>query len=429
MSPPTTSKAPPPASAAPAEPAEPAPTIAITGASGKLGGATLSALLSHGLHPASRIVALTSSLPGSQTWEKLIASSTPSTSSAGQKIQVRHATFDDPATLTSALEGVDVFFLVSTPRIALDFGNDDDDDDAVPPLGEGREKHHFAAIDAAVAAGVRVLVYSSLAFAYSNSAGGGGDGDRSGRSGRRGGGISDTSKAGVMRAHLRTEAYLRELASRQKGVSKLQSTVVIREGLYSESWPLYMGYFDIGSYLKESASSGAEGKDAAAVEVKLAGDGKISWTSIKDLGVGNAVVLSSLASSLSDSTTGTESSSAKNEFAGKTFYLSNPPSTALTLSELAGVITSSAASLAKARGTAAPRKVQLQIVSKEEHVATYTARQGQENKPGVKWWASSYAALNDGECHVDDPTLARLLERVGVTPTPMEETVQNMLSG
>jgi hypothetical protein len=53
---------------------------------------------------------------------------------------------------------------------------------------------------------------------------------------------------------------------------------VIREGLYNESWPLYLGYFD------------PKGDDRE--EVALAGDGKISCTSIRNLGHGTALVLS-----------------------------------------------------------------------------------------------------------------------------------------
>jgi hypothetical protein len=64
------------------------------------------------------------------------------------------------------------------------------------------------AIDAARRAGVKHIYYTSLAF-------------------------GSPSKAGVMRAHLRTEAYLATL-------SDLKVTV-IREGLYNESWPLYLG--------------------------------------------------------------------------------------------------------------------------------------------------------------------------------------------
>ncbi|KXJ86727.1 hypothetical protein Micbo1qcDRAFT_168217 [Microdochium bolleyi] len=403
------------------------PTIAIIGASGKLGGATLRALLEHRLQPASHIVALTSSQPGSETWETLAAtsSSTYSSSSSSSspavgsseedRIQVRHATFDSPQTLTAALQGVDVFFLVSTPRISMDFN------EAGP--GQGREKHHVAAIDAAVAAGVQVLVYSSLAFGWhpsfaspssssSSSAAAGGNDEKS-----RG-----TSKAGVMRAHLRTESYLAQL--RDSG--KLQSTV-IREGLYNESWPLYMGYFDIPGYMSASPSSSSSSPSSASptrenkTVVKLAGDGKISWTSIKDLGIGNALVLASLASS----------SGREAEFSGKTFYLSTPASEALSLSELADVITAAAAAAAAEKSQGAveqsPPKIEVQIVPRDEHVNIYTARQGAESRPGVEWWVSTYAALGDGECLVDDPTLGRLLRKVGVKPTPMTATVKQML--
>jgi uncharacterized protein YbjT (DUF2867 family) len=52
--------------------------------------------------------------------------------------------------------------------------------------GYGREKHHFAAVDAALKAGVGHIYYTSLAF-------------------------GSESEAGVMQAHLRTEAYLKGL--------------------------------------------------------------------------------------------------------------------------------------------------------------------------------------------------------------------------
>ncbi|KAI1506179.1 hypothetical protein F5X99DRAFT_404226, partial [Biscogniauxia marginata] len=148
-------------------------TIAITGASGKLGGATLSALLSRPLllPPSSTVIALTSSHPGSPTWAALSSSSSSSSSSrhgpaAAAAVQIRHASFDSSSSSSSsssassfadALRGVDKLFLVSTPRIELDFND--------APPGRGREAHHEVAIDAAVAAGVRHIYYSSLAFA------------------------------------------------------------------------------------------------------------------------------------------------------------------------------------------------------------------------------------------------------------------------
>lgn len=45
------------------------------------------------------------------------------------------------------------------------------------------------------------------------------------------------SEAGVMRAHLRTEEYLRKLEGEGMKVT------VVREGLYNSSWPLFLGVF------------------------------------------------------------------------------------------------------------------------------------------------------------------------------------------
>ena len=73
-----------------------------------------------------------------------------------------------------------------------------------------RVRNHINAIDAAKRVGITHIYYTSLAFA------------------------SD-SVAAVMQAHLDTEKYLKE-----SGVTY----TIIREGIYSESWPLYLGFFD-----------------------------------------------------------------------------------------------------------------------------------------------------------------------------------------
>lgn len=106
-------------------------------------------------------------------------------------VEVREADYTLPTTLPKAFAGADALFLVSYPSVAH----------------EVRVNAHIAAIDAAKAAGIRRVIYTSLAF--------GGD-----------------SKAAVMRAHLDTEAYLK--------ASGLEYTI-IREGLYAESFPLYFG--------------------------------------------------------------------------------------------------------------------------------------------------------------------------------------------
>ncbi|KAF2965650.1 hypothetical protein GQX73_g7914 [Xylaria multiplex] len=331
--------------------------IAIVGASGKLGGATLSALLTHKLAPPSDIIALTSSAPGSHTWTRLAATGA----------RVRHARFEDAATFERALDGVERFFLVSTPDIALDFGvaMDYDGTDAASAGGNpGRESHHKNAIDASVKAGVKWIVYSSLAFAAS------GDGA--------------ASKAGVMRAHLRTEAYLRTISAAH-GVG----VTILREGLYNESWPLYLGYFDAGN---------AQGERDV---VRLASDGKICWSAIHDLGVASALVLSS----------------SGEEYGGKTIYLSTRPETAKTVGEVARLV-----------GEARGRDLRVEKVGRGEHERCYVEERGLP-RPAVEWWASTYPALEDGECLVDDPALETLLARVGLKPIPIEETVAAMVRG
>jgi uncharacterized protein YbjT (DUF2867 family) len=222
------------------------------------------------------------------------------------------------------------------------------------PLWKGREAHHRAAIDAAVSVGVRHIYYTSLGFA-------------------------NPSKAGVMRAHIRTEAYLRELEEQGK-----VRVTVIREGLYNESWPLYFGYY-FG--LKEESRK----------EVRVAGDGRISWTSIADMAFGTAKVLSE----------------ESEKWMGKTFYLSQKKS--WTLKDIAGIVS-------KVRR----EEVNLEVVSRKEYEDFYVNEKGME-KASVEWWSSTYDALKDGECEIDDPTLEGILKDAGRQPKPLEETIEEML--
>jgi uncharacterized protein YbjT (DUF2867 family) len=311
-------------------------TIAIVGASGKLGGATLSALLKYELAAPSTIIAITSSQPGSEKWQSL----------ESKGVTVRHGSFEDESTLESALKGVDKFFLVSTPRIQLDFND--------APEGSGREKHHHVAIRAARKAGVRHIIYSSLAF-------------------------QNPSKSGVMRAHIRTEAYLKTLTDVQ--------VTIVREGLYNESWPLYLGYYN------------PTGDERGVV--RLAGDGKICWTAIEDLGLGNALILAA----------------PTEEWAVKTVYLSTPPETAKSLKDVAQIVSDK-------KG----KDVTVETIGREEHNKHYV-QDRKMDAPAVEWWSHTYDALEDGECLIDDPTLSRLLEIKGKKFIPMEDTITGMVQG
>jgi uncharacterized protein YbjT (DUF2867 family) len=262
-----------------------------------------------------------------------------------QSITLRHADFDDPSTLESGFSGCTSLFLVSTPRIAMDYND--------APLWHGREKHHRAAIDAAVKVGVKHIYYTSLAFA-------------------------NPSKASVMRAHMRTEEYLKGLEG--QGVK----VTIIREGLYNESWPLYFGYY-FG--LKEDKRK----------QVVVAGDGPVSWTSIPDMGFATAKILSERS----------------DKWAGKTFYLSQRKT--WTLKDIAGMVS-------KVKG----EEVHLEVVSRKDYEDHYVKEMSME-RPSVEWWSSSYDALEDGECAIEDDTLEGILKEAGREPKPLEETIEEML--
>ncbi|RMY25013.1 hypothetical protein D0867_00989 [Hortaea werneckii] len=306
--------------------------LAIVGASGKLGFATLSALLSNQLLSPSEIVCTTSSDSGTSKLQSL----------GKQGFQIRRADWDDDQSVwEKAFQGCDRLFLISSSRIEKDFGD--------APPGEGREADHYKALEAAKKVGVKHVYYTSLAFA-------------------------NPSKSRVMKAHERTEEWL--------AGSSLTYTV-IREGLYNESWPLYFGHYDV------------PGDERS--EVPVGGDSKISWTSIPDLGLANAVILTS----------------PSGEWAGRTFYLSQKE--AHTLEDVAGMV-----SKAKAK------QVNLKVVSRDEH-EQYYVQDRKMPEPMIKWWSKTYDALRDNECEINDSTLEDLLAKRGVKPQPMDVTVAEML--
>jgi uncharacterized protein YbjT (DUF2867 family) len=306
--------------------------LALTGCTGKIGGAVLHALLEQNLVSPSELVICTSSNPEDACFDSF----------RKQGISIRHSNYDDPASMVKAFSGCDKLFLVSTPAISMDFNS--------ASHGNGREKHHFAAIDAALKAGVRHIYYTSLAF--------GGD-----------------SEAGVMQAHLRTEAYLKGLSVKW---------TVIREGLYNESWPLYFGYYY--DLMKDKRD-----------EIVVAGDGPISWTSIKDLGLATALVIVDRSG----------------KYEGRILYLSNP-------------ITRTLKDIAKMVSEVKGRKVEVKIVGRDEYVDHYVHKG--KDKEQVEWWVSSYKALQRGECDIKDRTFSELVDANGVKPKPLEETVREMMT-
>ena len=107
--------------------------ILVTGASGHLGRATIDALLARGV-AAGDIIATTRDL------SKLA-------DLAAKGIEVRAADFNDAASLPAAFKGADRLAIIST--------------DAIDAVGT-RLKQQTAAVEAAKAAGVRHIVYTSM---------------------------------------------------------------------------------------------------------------------------------------------------------------------------------------------------------------------------------------------------------------------------
>ncbi|RWA03992.1 hypothetical protein EKO27_g11113, partial [Xylaria grammica] len=97
---------------------------------------------------------------------------------------------------------------------------------------------------------------------------------------------------------------------------------------------------------------------------------------------------------------------------------STRPAAAKTVGEIARLV-------GEAPGAESSR---VQTVGRREHEKYYVEEKGLP-KPAVEWWASTYEALGDGECLVDDPALETLLARVGLKPIPIEETIAAMVKG
>lgn len=141
------------------------PTILITGASGQLGALVLTELLK--TVPAGQIAALVRRPEAAQTLP----------------VEARLGDYTDPAALTAAMQGIEKLLLISSSEVGQ------------------RAAQHRNVIDAAKAAGVKLIAYTSLLHA-------------------------DTSPLGLAAEHVETEAYLAA-----SGVPH----VVLRNGWYAEN--------------------------------------------------------------------------------------------------------------------------------------------------------------------------------------------------
>lgn len=301
--------------------------IILTGTTGNLGSRVLQSLLDLKLIPPSELI-ISSSNPDKVS---------PAAREAG--VQIRHGDFTNPQTLVESFKGADALFLVSFPSPA-----------------EDRWKHHIPVIDAAKEAGVKTIIYTSLMF-------GGKDGMK--------------SIAGVQQAHIKTAEYLM-----QSGMDYL----IIREGIYAESWWLYSGY------QPKTFKKG----DTSELDWVIGNDGPVAWVSWDDLGEGTARILSDY-----------------KKYKG-IINLTGPRATSITgISKL----------VEKETG----RKVNVKIVGKEEAAKYHKEKKSLPEASFwvIDSWSGWHDALANDEGATVDPLLGQILGR---EPKGIEELAGKFFS-
>lgn len=284
---------------------------------------------------------------------------------------VRQADYDEPSNLITAFDGVDVLMLISYASFEIDHRAR-----VGTPLSlsccadcqylSNTQKVHQQAIDAAIANGVRHIFHSSLGFA----------------------GITpDHSVAHVMGAHLITEAYL----SQQTKAGKITHTSV-REGLYSESFPIYTSWFDPSS---------------PADEVTIPHDGSgpgVSWVKREELGEATAKLITS--------------------------YLEDPAGFRYLNEKvlLSGHREISLAETVEILGRVVGKPLKIREISVDEYVCLPQIGE-KHTYHGVdlsREWTTAWQAIKDGEADVASPTLRDILGR---EPERFETSIQKLVRG
>ncbi|KAL4937347.1 hypothetical protein BDV06DRAFT_74862 [Aspergillus oleicola] len=271
---------------------------------------------------------------------------------------IRKADYDVPSTLDHAFDGVDILMLISYASFEI----------------EHRVNAHKKAIFAAQSSGVKHIFYSSLAFA---------------------GNYSNNSVAHVMGAHLATEEFLSSLSSSSSGSgSKPLTYTSIREGLYSESFPIYTNWFD----LKNPGD-----------EITIPHDGEgpgVAWVKRDELGEASAKLVAKYAS-----TTG-GNPAAEFPYVNKIILLTGKK--AFSLKETAEVL-----------GRAVGKGVKIREISVDEYVKLPHKRQHTYHGVDLaREWTTAWEAIRRSETAVVTPTLAEILGR---EPEDYETTIKAMV--
>lgn len=287
----------------------------ITGATGGLGAGVLSYLAAN--IPASEYAAASSREENRKQFED-------------RGIAFRVASYDNPETLETAFEDVENLFFVSTNTFDI----------------EKRRKQHENFVIAAKKMNVKHIWYTSLAF----------------------GGYTSDSKAAVQQGHLMTEEMMKQ--------ADINFTS-IREGLYTDAFPVFMGWYPNTS------------------TVYLPSDGPIAFTLRSELGEANARLMIQGGHD-------------------REIVLLTAQQT-ITFSEIVDLINETTG-----------RDVQFKLVSPEEFVRLKAA-DDEGGKPEGFFQAllSWYESISKGETCTIDPLMAEVLDR---QPIPPREAIRAFLT-
>ncbi|KAJ5279707.1 hypothetical protein N7478_005079 [Penicillium angulare] len=285
----------------------------ITGATGGLGSQVLSYLVDN--VPASEYAAASSNESNRKRFED-------------RGIAFRVVNYDDPESMEIAFKDVENLLFVSTNTFDV----------------AKREKQHQNFINAAKKMSVKHVWYTSLAF----------------------GGFKD-SRADVQQAHLITEEMMRK--------ADINFTS-IREGLYTDAFPVFMGWYPSTS------------------KIYLSGDGPIAFTLRAELGEATARLM------------------VQGGHDREIVLLTAQETVSFT--DIVDVINETT-----------DRQVETEIVSPEEFVKIKTATdEGGKPKGFFRALETWHAAIAEGDAGFTDPLMATLLGR---KPTPAREAVRALL--
>ena len=184
------------------------------------------------------------------------------------------------------------------------------------------------------------------------------------------------SVCGVQQAHIKTISYLQNGREKTRGEGREFDFIVVREGIYAESWNLYAGF-------QPKHLTKAVGGEKGDMQWVIPNDAKISWVSWDDLGEGTATIIADY-----------------KKYLGRTLGLTGPRVTSIrNVADILEVETG--------------WKVDFREVGAEEARKYHTEHKsaGEGGDWIVKSWSGWFEGLKNGECEVVDPLLGELLGR------------------